>query len=293
MRERRGRKTPPLVVEGIDRDGPAKSARAMMGLSDSVRVFANMPFFARRKAEPLPDSLEIATAAGPVVIDLRRHPRARNYTLRVAGPARPPVLTMPRRGSLDEARRFLDRHVTWLTRQIDRQPVPTAIADGALIPIRGVMHVIRHEQGRRGAATIESDVGRPTLVVSGDARHLRRRVVDFLKREAKRDLEWAVIRHALALGVRARAIRLRDQTSRWGSCSLAGHLSFSWRLVMAPPFVLDYLAAHEVAHLRELNHSRRFWQLCEALAPQTAVARAWLSANGPALHAIGAESGEV
>jgi predicted metal-dependent hydrolase len=129
----------------------------------------------------------------------------------------------------------------------------------------------------------------PILLVAGEARHLRRRLLDFLKREAKRDLEWAVIRHTLSLGVRAKAVRLRDQVSRWGSCSATGHLSFSWRLVLAPPFVLDYLAAHEVAHLRELNHSRRFWQLCEALAPQSQTARAWLRANGPALHAIGAE----
>ena len=254
-----------------------------------------MAFFARRAAEPLPDSLEIATAAGVMAVDLRRHPRARNYTLRVAGPTRSPVLTMPKRGSLNEARQFLDRHSGWLKRQIDKLPQPTTIADRAAIPLRGVMHRIRHEPNRRGTVTIDTEGAIPVLIVptpagSGEARHLRRRVVDFLRREAKRDLEWAVIRHTLSLGVRAKAIRLRDQTSRWGSCSASGHLSFSWRLVMAPPFVLDYLAAHEVAHLRELNHSRRFWHLCEALAPETQGARAWLLANGPALHAIGAEA---
>jgi predicted metal-dependent hydrolase len=133
----------------------------------------------------------------------------------------------------------------------------------------------------------------PSLVVPtpglGDAGQVRRRVVEFLKREAKRDLEWAVIRHTLAANVRAKAVRLRDQTSRWGSCSVDGHLSFSWRLVMAPPAVLDYLAAHEVSHLVELNHSYRFWHLCRALAPQTDAARTWLHQNGAALHAIGAE----
>ncbi len=98
-----------------------------------------------------------------------------------------------------------------------------------------------------------------------------------------------MIRHALAAGVRATSIKLRDQTTRWGSCSPDGRLSFSWRLVMAPPFALDYLAAHEVSHLVELNHSARFWQLCRALCPETERARAWLGENGPALHAIGAE----
>ena len=249
-----------------------------------------MSFFGRRAAaELIPDSLEVATPAGMMAVDLRRHPRARNYTLRVAGPARAPVLTMPKRGTLNEARRFLDRHSDWLNRQIERLPLPTAIADGAVMPLRGVMHVIRHAPEQRGTVAIENEIGRPTLIVAGDIRHLKRRVIDFMKREAKRDLEWAVIRHALACNVRAKAVRLRDQTSRWGSCSPSGHLSFSWRLVMAPPFVLDYLAAHEVAHLCELNHSERFWRICEALAPQTAAARAWLSANGAALHAIGAE----
>lgn len=248
-----------------------------------------MRLFARRSAEPIPESLEVATTSGVMAVDLRRHPRARNYTLRIAGPARPPVLTMPRRGSVNEARQFLDRHSGWLKRQIDKLPQPTVIASGSLIPLRGALYVIRHEPGMRGTVTVDPEALTPTLIVAGEGRHLRRRVVDFLKREAKRDLEWAVIRHALAAGVRARAIKLRDQKSRWGSCSANGHLSFSWRLVMAPPFVLDYLAAHEVAHLCELNHSRRFWNICHALAPETQAARAWLLSNGPALHAIGAE----
>jgi predicted metal-dependent hydrolase len=264
--------------------------RESQPLNDSPGV-RPMSFAIRRKAEALPERFEIATDDGVVAVALRRNPRARNFTLRVAGPARPPVLTLPRRGSLDEARRFLDRHSQWLQRQIDRLPPATTFADGAPIPFRGVMHVIRHEPQRRGTVAVDTDGAEPALVVSGDRRHLRRRLVDFLKREARRDIEWAVIRHSLAIGVRAKAIRVRDQSSRWGSCSAAGHLSFSWRLVMAPPFVLDYLAAHEVAHLRELNHSRRFWRLCEALAPETQAARAWLQHNGPALHAIGAEKG--
>jgi predicted metal-dependent hydrolase len=252
-----------------------------------------MAFVARRPAEPLPDSFEVATDTGVVSVDLRRHPRARNYTLRVAGPSRAPVLTMPKRGTLNEARRFLDRHVDWLQKQIEKLPPPTAIADGASIPIRGIMHVIRHQPGARGVVSIGMDPVGPALIVPtpgmDDSGQLRRRVVDFLKREAKRDLEWAVIRHTLTANVRARAVRLRDQTSRWGSCSADGHLSFSWRLVMAPPAVLDYLAAHEVAHLREHNHSYRFWHLCRTLAPQTDAARAWLQENGVALHAIGAD----
>ena len=116
-------------------------------------------------------------------------------------------------------------------------------------------------------------------------------MIDFLKKEARHDLERAVMRHAMMLGVRVKAIRLRDQTSRWGSCSSTGMLSFSWRLVMAPPFVLDYLAAHEVAHLHEMNHGPRFWHLVESVCPETKQARAWLNREGLRLHAIGAEPG--
>jgi predicted metal-dependent hydrolase len=232
------------------------------------------------------DQFEIATDSGLVAVTLRRHPNARNYTLRLKSATGAPVLTMPRRGSLREARQFLDRHAGWLLREMDKLPKPRPIVDGAMVPLRGIAHRIQHHH-RRGTVTVETIDGAPVLVVAGDPAHLRRRVIDFLKREARRDLEPRVRHHAAALGVTVKAIRFRDQTSRWGSCTITGHLSFSWRLIMAPPYVLDYLAAHEVAHLREMNHSRRFWRLCEALCPQTRQARAWLGAEGAKLHAIG------
>jgi predicted metal-dependent hydrolase len=245
-----------------------------------------MPLFSRT---PPPDRFEIATESGIVAVTLRRHPNARNYTLRLKSATGAPVLTMPMRGSVRQARSFLDRHAGWLLREMDKLPRGKPIVDGGMIPLRGVPHRVDHRPGRRGTVGIECDEGGPVLVVSGNAAHLRRRVIDFLKREARRDLEALVQRHAAALGATATAIRLRDQTSRWGSCTATGRLSFSWRLVMAPPHVLDYLAAHEVAHLREMNHSRRFWRIVEGLCPNTRQARAWLAAEGARLHAIGAE----
>src|SRR5690606_38662731 len=133
-----------------------------------------------------------------------------------------------------------------------------------------------------GTVSIANEMGRPTLLVGGELRFLRRRVIDFLKREAKHDLEWAVVRHTMAAGVRASSVRLRNQTCRWGSCAVSGLLSFSWRLIMTQPFVLDNLAAHEVANLSEINHSSRFWAIYEALCPEHERAREWLSANGSA-----------
>jgi predicted metal-dependent hydrolase len=247
-----------------------------------------MNFLFRKPTEPVTQYFEVATDSGPVAVNLRRDRRARNYTLRVKGATRSPVLTMPVRGSLREARAFLDRHVGWLSRQMERLPEPSPIADGAMIPLRGVAHRVRHAPGARGTVSLAVGAEGPELVVSGAAEHLRRRVIDYLKREARRDLEAAVLRHSATLGVRATAIRLRDTTSRWGSCAPSGELSFSWRLILAPPFILDYLAAHEVAHLRELNHSQRFWRLLNAISPDTDRAREWLRREGARLHAVGA-----
>ena len=126
----------------------------------------------------------------------------------------------------------------------------------------------------------------PAIEVPGEAPHVRRRLVDHLKKEARADLASAVARHAATLGVRPTAIRLKDTTSRWGSASARGVLAFSWRLIMAPPFVLDYVAAHEVAHLKEMNHSDRFWTICERLCPATEAAKDWLKKNGAGLHRL-------
>jgi len=246
-------------------------------------------FLFDKNPPPASDRFEIATESGIVAVALRRHPNARNYTLRLKSATGAPILTMPKRGSLRQARDFLDRHAGWLVRQMDKLPKAKPIEDGAMIPIRGVPHRIRHVAGKRGTAAIELDGDQPVLTVYGQREHLKRRVLDFLKREAKRAIEPAVTKHAAALGVTVRAIRYRDQTSRWGSCTITGHLSFSWRLILAPPYILDYLAAHEVAHLREMNHSRRFWRVCEQLCPQTRQARAWLKTEGASLHAVGAE----
>ena len=139
---------------------------------------------------------------------------------------------------------------------------------------------------------------RPTIAasacicVAGEPPHLDRRIGDFLKREARRDLEAAASRYAARLGVAIKRVSIRDQSSRWGSCSNTGVLSFSWRLILAPSFVLDYLAAHEVAHLKELNHSPRFWRLVASLDPDFERAKAWLDAHGTDLHRYGLPEAE-
>jgi predicted metal-dependent hydrolase len=240
----------------------------------------------RRTSEP--PAITIDFDGETYQVRLRRHRQARRYTLRIQTATREAVLTMPPRGSVAQARAFAEQHGGWLAARLGRLPSPAPFTHGTLLPLRGVAHRITHRSAARGTVWIEAgEDGERRLCVAGDMPHVARRVADFLKREAKRDLEAASRAAAEKLGVRLRRIAIRDQTSRWGSCSAEGVLSYSWRLILAPPFVLDYLAAHEVAHLVEMNHSRRFWRLVERLYPDVARAKAWLDAHGAELHRYG------
>lgn len=240
----------------------------------------------RRSREP--QAIDIALDEAVYLVHVRRHRQARRYTLRVQSSTREVVLTMPLRGSMREARDFAQKHGAWIAARLRRLPEPVPFVDGSLLPFRGVRHRIVHRRGARDAAWTETGcASEPLLCVAGEAAHVSRRVIDFLKREAKRDLERASRQAAARLGVKIRRISIRDQTSRWGSCSSTGVLSFSWRLILAPPFVLDYLAAHEAAHLIEMNHSRRFWRVVERIFPETERAKTWLDSEGADLHRYG------
>jgi predicted metal-dependent hydrolase len=242
----------------------------------------------RRPSEP--QSLEIEFDRAIYPVRLRRHRQARRYTLRIDGAVREVVLTMPLRGSLKEARAFAQKHGGWIAARLKRLPTAAPFVPGAVVPVRGVAHRIAHRNGARGTAWTEvDDSGSALLCVAGELPHLARRVGAFLKREAQRDLAAASRRHAATLGVAIKRIAVRDQSSRWGSCSNSGVLSYSWRLILAPPFVLDYLAAHEVAHLVELNHSPRFWRLVRQLTADAAPAKAWLDVHGAELHRYGVQ----
>jgi hypothetical protein len=131
----------------------------------------------------------------------------------------------------------------------------------------------------------DNEAARPTLRVAGRPEHTPRRVEDWLKKQAKSWLKRRVDYYAAELGIQPGKITVRDASSRWGSCSTSGNLSFSWRLIMAPSYVLDYVAAHEVAHLKEMNHGPRFWRLVERLLGDNGDdAQAWLRDYGSSLH---------
>jgi predicted metal-dependent hydrolase len=236
---------------------------------------------------PDPQLIEIAFDGAIYPVQLRRHRQARRYTLRVHATDRTVVLTMPLRGSVKEARAFAERNGGWIAARLKRLPQPIPFADGLELPLRGVPHRIVHRAGARGTVWVEASDAMPLLCVAGEPAHLARRVRDFLKREAKRDLEAASRRYAALLGVTVKRVSVRDQSSRWGSCTAAGVLSYSWRLILTPPIVLDYLAAHEVAHLIEMNHSRKFWRVVAGICPEWQRAKGWLNAHGAALHRYG------
>ena len=244
-------------------------------------------FYRRRSSEP--QAIEVAFDKAVYPVRLRRHRQARRYTLRITAATREVILTIPPRGTLKEAHAFAQQHGAWIAARLHRLPEAVAFAEGTVFPLRGVPHRIAHRSGIRGTAWIEADAdGGPLLCVAGAAPHVARRVGDFLRREARRDLEAASRKFAAELGVQAQRVTMRDQASRWGSCSTAGALSYSWRLILAPTFVLDYLAAHEVAHLVEMNHSARFWRLVARVCPDHERAKVWLDVHGSDLHRYGA-----
>ncbi|KXF79209.1 hypothetical protein ATN84_05650 [Paramesorhizobium deserti] len=214
------------------------------------------------------------------------NPRATRLTLRIEAGGKGLRVTIPPGLPAREVDRFLSRHEGWIEARIAKLPDRPTVRPGIKVPVRGVPHLIVHEPGRGTVEQIAGEDGARMLIVYGDRLHLPRRVADFLKREARSDMEALVARHTASIGRRAKAVRYKDTKSRWGSCTSDGVLSFSWRIAMAPPPVINYLVAHEVAHLIEMNHGPKFWKLCNELCPDTDRCKAWLKRNGSALQAI-------
>ena len=246
----------------------------------------------------MPKTLELRIDDLPVPVEVRRHPTARRMTLRISHSARSVIVTLPMRCRKDEAGQFLARHIDWVRARLIALPEARSFEDGGLVPLRGEAHTIcfaplrdnaKPAPAGRSLVRIEpaADGVAPRLHVAGDPEHCPRRLQDWLIGEAKKDLDQCVGWHACNLGLRPRRIAVRDQSSRWGSCSATGLLSFSWRLILAPPHVLDYVAAHEVAHLAEMNHGAGFWALVEKTMPAMNEARDWLQKRGHELHAYG------
>lgn len=213
-----------------------------------------------------------------------RNARARRASLRVDPANRRVVLTAPLRMARGTAVGFAETQAGWIAARLERLPARIPFVDGAEIPLFGVPHRLRHRPDARGTVWREGS----EIHVAGRPEHLSRRVKDWLVGELKKELVPLVHAKAARAERPVKRISVRDTRSRWGSCGPDAALSFSWRLVFAPPEVLDYLAAHEAAHLVHLNHSARFWALARTLCDGPIEGpQAWLKKNGETLLQYG------
>jgi predicted metal-dependent hydrolase len=255
---------------------------------------------------------DIAIKGLDTAVQVRRHPAARRLTLRVSQVRREAVLTMPNGSHFQEAARFVAQHIEWLRQKLEAMPSPIPFSDGGVLLYRGTLHrvvfvgpsrrtkVVWVEGIRESQRLLKElvekappsrkekvrlpDKDLPRICVSGDFVHAPRRLRDWLEAQAKEVLSDRAHHYATLMKLKPKRVTIRDQVSRWGSCSSSKVLSFSWRLILAPPFVLDYVAAHEVAHLKEMNHGPKFWSLVRGNFPRMEEARRWLRKHGAELH---------
>ena len=234
----------------------------------------------------LPETLVVGSRT--VALNVVRSARANRLTLRIGRNGDAAKITAPNHVRETEIMEFIGRHMGWLGEKLEAYPTRPNLRAGVKVPIKGVAHKIIHRPGR-GTNTIHVAESGPEIHIHGQEAAIARRVADHLKKEAKAVIEPMALKLAAETGRRVKSIRFKDTTSRWGSCSSDGNLSFSWRIMMAPPKVIAYLVAHEVAHLTEMNHGPKFWALCGKLCPDTETCRAWLKRNGSKLQSIGFE----
>lgn len=219
-----------------------------------------------------------------VAVTMRLNPRARRLIVKVHPSTGEISVIAPSQRALDRALDFAQGEAPWIARQLARVPKPVALGPGARLPYRGREHLVVRGDG----GPVQQDGAACELRVSGRDEHVPRRLTDFLKREAKRVLEPKTHDYAARIDAKVRRVSVRDTASRWGSCSANKSISFCWRLILAPDFVADYVVAHEVAHLREMNHGPRFWKLVRTLVADIETPQAWLRKNGTMLHRYGA-----
>ena len=255
---------------------------------------ALLPSLLRKAGVKSPAKSQLVLDGKTIEVTLRSNARARRIILRVSKSGDGIVLTVPNGTSHGKAMEFAASQGVWIWQQLAKQPDAIKFTVGEIISFRGVDHQITASDSRRTPVWREienitngENTAHLHLYVSGKEQHHARRIKDWLKKQARSDLNAAAYSYAEKMGGKITRISIRDTSSRWGSCSSDGALSFSWRLIFAPPFVLDYVAAHEAAHLLEMNHSQRFWRLVEKHCPATKLAKKWLKANGRSLHCYG------
>lgn len=230
----------------------------------------------------VPEYLQVGERVLPLVI--KRHASAKRICLRYNPTSHAISLTLPRRTRVADGLQFLMLKSQWLIDTLEEMPEKKQIKPGVVIPILGRRVRIRHDETLRGAFKLEDDI----LTVGGHREFFERRVTEALKKIAAKEIHRLTERYASRVGKRVNRITVRDTRSRWGSCSSTGNLSFSWRLVFAPREVLNYVVAHEVAHLRHMNHGTGFWNLVESICRGHEPAKEWLRLHGKHLYRFNA-----
>ncbi|MBB4075929.1 hypothetical protein GGR08_000210 [Bartonella fuyuanensis] len=229
-----------------------------------------------------------------VPLRVRRRRCARRLTLRVNSSGKEICVTIPLSISLCTVQSFIEKHRAWIEARLARVQIShknAYLKEGATIPFLGVSHTIRHREGRGVTEIVTADAGQGSkIIVYGQVEYLPRRIADVLKKQAAFIITPLVTHYSHKVERKVKSICYKDTKSRWGSCSIDKRLSFSWRLVMAPKEVIEYVVAHEVAHLVEMNHGPRFWALCEELCPGSKMYRTWLKENAHRLQAINFDS---
>ncbi|UCH76155.1 MAG: M48 family metallopeptidase [Rhodospirillales bacterium] len=229
------------------------------------------------------DNRTIELGGRAVALVVRRSKRARRLALRIPGHDDSVELVLPMRAPEADGLAFLRSRSSWVLDRLDRLPPRVPFADGAELPLGGVPHRLRWHPGDGPPVAIDGH----DILVAGRQEHMARRFRDWLHTEARRRITPLARDKAAMIAAPVTRITIRDQKSRWGSCAPGGRLSFNWRLVLAPPPVLDYVVAHEVAHLSEPNHSPAFWRLVDRLTEGRETGRDWLRRHGPQLHRYG------
>lgn len=223
------------------------------------------------------DSIDLSDP--PMTVRLRRDVRARRFTLRLDPSGAGAVLTVPPGVPAREIRSFVARHTDWLRAAKARQPETVVVGNDMSLPVDGRLYRIDVAAGPRRPPKMVDE----RIILKGQDL-VGPRLATWLKARARDRLAPAAHRYAGLLDRQIKRIALRDTRSRWGSCSTTGTVSFSWRLAMAPPEIQEYVAAHEAAHLVEMNHSPDYWAIVARICPDYKVKRGWLRRQGRDLH---------
>jgi predicted metal-dependent hydrolase len=219
-----------------------------------------------------------------IEVIVQKSNRARRITIRISG-KNGVQLVIPKRVSTEKALKFLYSKEKWIRSKAShiQKPENKGFDIGMQIPILAVLYTICHSGKIRGVSHLDGN----NLIISGPEDSTPRKVKKFLHDLAKKEITARVEIETKKLGLKYNRVTLRDTSSRWGSCSTNGNLSFSWRLILAPREALEYVAAHEVAHLLEMNHSKKFWDVVRHLYPNYYAPRKWLKDHGEGLHTYG------